>query len=476
MKAGLLASVMLALVVAACGEIPYRKAGFEQYPECRAIYDRHDDITPGNKNVTDADRNSRCWLRSHEERNEYDLLTVEFDDQGWVQGSSDLGRPAKSDYLDQFFGQLEQIYRANQKNGLSLVLFIHGWHHNADARDKNVTEFRLLLRDLAIFEGGRQLSERNAEGSGPRAVGIYVGWRGESITVPIVNTVTFWERKNSAERVAQGSVRELFARLDFFRDTARPNGKRNVRLLTIGHSFGGLITFEALSNEFLRAAVRREGGYVSRVGDVVVIVNPAVEGARYEPLMVAGQRMRDMKDNQLPVVVVATSAADSATGFFFPLARRVSTLLESTPGPEGDAIVKAVGHNERYITHKLSLCGAGDKEDCAAACPAPRLKERKSTKAMSSPDRDDYSSKLTQDMAAEVALMRVIGDKGFKGRKYLCSGMRLEPTANQVPEQNPFWVVSTTGDIMSGHNDIFNPKFVSFIRQMYLGFIAERSK
>ena len=61
MKAGLLASVMLALVVAACGEIPYRKAGFEQYPECRAIYDRHDDITPDNKNVTDADRSSRCW-------------------------------------------------------------------------------------------------------------------------------------------------------------------------------------------------------------------------------------------------------------------------------------------------------------------------------------------------------------------------------------------------------------------------------
>jgi hypothetical protein len=117
-----------------------------------------------------------------------------------------------------------------------------------------------------------------------------------------------------------------------------------------------------------------------------------------------------------------------------------------------------------------------EDKDCAAACPAPRTKQRQSVKALSSTDQDDYSSKLRQDMAAEVALMRVIGDKGFKGRRYLCSGMRLEPTANQVPEQNPFWVVSTTGDIMSGHNDIFNPKFVSFIRQMYLGFIAERSK
>ena len=69
MNSGLLAFVKLALGLAACGDIPYRKDGFAQYPECRAIYDRHDDITSRNKNVTDAGRNSRCWRRSREERN-----------------------------------------------------------------------------------------------------------------------------------------------------------------------------------------------------------------------------------------------------------------------------------------------------------------------------------------------------------------------------------------------------------------------
>ena len=47
---------------------------------------------------------------------------------------------------------------------------------------------------------------------------------------------------------------------------------------------------------------------------------------------------------------------------------------------------------------------------------------------------------------------------------------------NHVLRQNPFWVVSTTGDLMGGHNDIFNQRFQSFISQMYLGVIAVRMR
>jgi hypothetical protein len=405
-----------------------------------------------------------------------------------VQGSSDLARPSKDDHLDRFFKRLSEIYTANRKNGLSLVLFIHGWHHNADAQDRNVTEFRWLLRDFSIAEGGRRLAEKAGENSGPRLVGIYVGWRGESLTVPQLNKATFWERKNTAERVAQGTVRELFSRLDYFRDRARTNvawndlrrddfdgqGDRNVRMLTIGHSFGGLITYEALSSEFVRFAARAsDKDFVSRLGDVVVIVNPAVEGARHEALMVAAQRVASLKPAQLPVVIVATSAADDATRVYFRWAREVSTLLERTPGREGEAIVKAVGHNDRYRTHELKPCEKDD-DACKAACPAPRVTQRLSTKDMDKKAVDDYTFRLTQDIADEFELMRGVAGKGFKKKQYLCSGLRLEATPNQEPEHNPFWVVSTTEEIMEGHNDIFNRNFVSFIRQMYLGLISVR--
>ena len=359
----LLLACAAAVALAGCGTIPYRVDGFVDKPECRRIYDVYDDVSPRNANVPEEVRASPCWLRAKEERDEYDLLVVEFDDQGWVQGTSDLTRPAR-DHLDAFFAELDRVYAANRDNGLSLAVFVHGWHHNADARDANVSDFRLLLRDLVIAERGRKLSAAPAAATGPRVVGVYVGWRGESVSVPGLRLTTFWERKNTAERVAQGSVREFFERMDFLRDRGRDrHGQRNVRMLTIAHSFGGLITFESLSSDFLRAAVRSTGDdYVSRLGDIVVIVNPAFEGARYEPLMVAGQRMTGVKPNQLPVAIIATSTADDATGILFPVARRVSTIFETTPGAEGDAIVKAVGHNDRYTTHRLAVC---DKDEAA---------------------------------------------------------------------------------------------------------------
>src|SRR5574341_53425 len=465
MRRRLVSYFALAVALGGCGTIPYRVDGFLDRPECQTLYDAYDDISPGNSRVPAEVLESPCWRRAKEERDDYDLLFVEFDDQGWVQGTSDLARPSP-DHLDAFFRELDRLREANRDNGLSLAVFVHGWHHNAGARDANVTAFRWLLRDLAIAERGRRRADPTV-GVGPRVVGVYVGWRGESIPVPGLRQVTFWERKNTAERVAPGSVREFFARMDLLRDRSRNSGgKRNVRMLTIGHSFGGLITFESLSSEFLRAAVRSTGDdYVSRLGDIVVIVNPAFEGARYEPLMVAGQRISGIKKDQLPVLIVATSSADDATGILFPLARRISTIFETTPGAEGDAIVKAVGHNDRYTTHRLAVC---DKDDaaCASACRAPQVQARQTTA--------EVRQKLAQDIGDEYRLMQSSGPRCSHDREYLCSGLKLESTPNWVPKANPFWVVSTTGDLMKDHNDIFNARFLSFIRQMYLGVIAVR--
>ena len=75
-------AVAMAFCLAGCSNhAPYRTAGYAANPKCQALYERYDDITPENKNVTDADMVDPCWLRAHEERNDYDLLTIEFDDR-----------------------------------------------------------------------------------------------------------------------------------------------------------------------------------------------------------------------------------------------------------------------------------------------------------------------------------------------------------------------------------------------------------
>jgi len=435
-------------ILAACASpIPYRTAGFDAQPQCQKIYDQYID----NRLISDPD--DPCWQRSIEERDDYDLLFAEFDDQGWIQNTYHKDAPAKKDHLEALFDRLNDLIKQHQAHGISLVLFIHGWHHNAQANDANVREFRELLEDTALVEG---------EKKGRRVVGLYVGWRGESVTAAGVNMLTFWERKSVAERVAQGSVRELFARLGVLRAKV---GSKAMRMITIGHSFGGLITFQALSSEFIRSATMYNENpcgdddkcrFLSRFGDLVVIVNPAFEGARYEPLKVAGQRLKEVSPTQMPIVIVATTQADWATGVAFPAARILNPLFESVPDVEQQANLKTVGHNARYTTHHLSVCGK-DEVRCPSVCQRPV--------ALSSNEKN--RDQRRQHVTDEATHMAAIAKRGIRPVEYLCDGLKLTGTPEWTPLNNPYWVVDTSKYVMEGHNDIFNPNFVAFVRHMY---------
>lgn len=461
-----------ALLAGCARDVPYRDLGFTDVTaDCTkqyATYDRGPETGP----FPALDESNACWRRNKEEHEDYDLLFVEFDDQGWSQGSSTLPLGQK-DFLDKFESELQRIFEAGRsekpERGLSIVVYVHGWHHNAGASDEDVHSFRRLLKQIAVME--RNLAQANYLPM--RVVGIFVGWRGESVRIPILRKLTFWDRKNTAQRVSQGSVREFLKRLDHFRDSKRTkaNDARNVRMLTIGHSFGGLITFESLSSEFLRYSVRfkeirpgvKQDIWMSRVGDLVVIVNPAFEGARYEPLRSAAPRLQPLQKNQLPVLIIATSEGDWATKYAFPLARQFSTLLEIERSAEQSlANVRAVGHNDRYITHELRLGSC--QNDCEKACRTPSA----------DPSQKIKSTVESAAIDAEYELMRRIEKEGVAQTEYLCNGMELKGTDQWRPDHNPFWVVRTSREVIKDHGDIFNPNFVAFLRQMYLGFIFAR--
>ena len=458
----LLYTLLLALAGCTFG-VPYRTGEYIADASCEEIYRIYDAAQISSPEAPDIDGSNLCWKGSREKHQDYDLLFVEFDDQGWVQDAYQQRDQAEGDQLSKLYETIKGLHKASSENNLrlTLVAFIHGWQHDAQAADPNVHEFRKLLREIEMLENAGA-----PKGGNTRVVGLYIGWRGKSLIIPLLDQFTFWERKNTAERVAQGSVQELLRRLDLLRDTGTGrDGKRNITMLTIGHSFGGLIAFEALSGELLRNAVRFKDNaakpndnYMSRVGDLVVIVNPAFEGARYEPLRAARNRLREarLERDQFPVVIIATSKADWATRVAFPFARVFSTMFEATSewwGEEWQANVAAVGHNARYTTHELSLCETKDE-----AC-------QRAQKACS---------------AGEYAYLRELATKGFAPtqpkptQQYLCSGLNLRWTKEAYPDNNPFWVVRTTGDIMKDHGDIFNPAMVAFMRQIYVAFLAAR--
>lgn len=139
-----------------------------------------------------------------EDYGSYVLGFAEFDDQGW-SFDNDHQLVAIQDRL-----RAELTDTAYSEMDFVVVVFVHGWHHNAHDNDCNVAEAGQMLRitseqfDAAI-KAGKFHRKR-------RVFGIYVGWRGESVDAPVLRYTTVIDRLDIAEKVAKGSVRQLFAR------------------------------------------------------------------------------------------------------------------------------------------------------------------------------------------------------------------------------------------------------------------------
>ena len=73
---------------------------------------------------------------------DYLLGFVEFDDQGWFHQQEKSGR-------QQMDALLHYLYAHD--NDYLLVVYAHGWRHNANTCDENVACFRRLLEQLAFI-------------------------------------------------------------------------------------------------------------------------------------------------------------------------------------------------------------------------------------------------------------------------------------------------------------------------------------
>ncbi|TMQ09812.1 MAG: hypothetical protein E6J90_37215 [Deltaproteobacteria bacterium] len=339
---------------------------------------------------TDAPNENR---RAFEEYGLYALAFAEFDDQGWSYDgdrqltfirerlSSELKDPAYADW------------------DFVVVVFAHGWHHNAHDNDCNVQEARQMLR---IASEQFEAAVKDKKWRHRRVFGIYVGWRGESVNAALLRYTTVIDRRDVAEKVAKGSVRQLLADLhqqqliaraaaagDPGRKTAdgQVDSKQvaaRVYTIVVGHSFGGLIVFNALSQQLISDLtavadnVCTPGGVtgVSRPWpDSVVLINPAFEATRFEPLnRIADRAAACGYKANYPLLTVITADNDRWTGPVFTAGRSVLTLFgkydDSSPqsrAKERNANVHASGFVNRYRTHRLCLPTGSDAATISVA-------------------------------------------------------------------------------------------------------------
>lgn len=372
---------------------------------------------------------------------------VEFDDQGWFQDKEQ--RRVLLEHLRAL---------AAQGNKLLIVVYTHGWKHNADETDPDVRKFKTLLADLDLVE---KKAKQGTHDRPREIVGVYLGWRGASWPVPLVEDLTFWGRKNAAERVGRRSAKQIMVELNEFRATSncwktadRLAGPNDTQLVFIGHSFGGLITFAALNASLTERALKPDGhgNYTSvakSFGDFILLVNPAFEGAAYEPLWRTALTRQGFPEQQRPILAIVTSKADWATGIAFP-AGRVYTLGESAPHPgEREAVLMTVGHLARYRTHVLTA--NADYDANSTASEHVPSSDRAATVLMESRRRKDF----------------------FQSRKptdhFAFDGGTLTPFQNSdVAERFPYLVISASKEMIRDHNDIWNERFRGFM----LHFVA----
>ena len=314
-------------------------------------------------------------VASIEDYKTYTIGYVEYSDQGWEYNDG-AQRLALIKRMREYLNKPE----SDNQTVVNLV-FVHGWHHSAHDEDCNVNEVRAMVQ---------QLNDDFKPASGPASIrfnGVYIAWRGESGKFPVQKTLSIFDRRNAAEHVAKGAVRQMFADLrhleldDEERLSTPSETVRRVRTIVIGHSFGGLIAFHSLSPAFINdLSLARpldgrkpendpaEGYLCSKAAmarrfwpDMTVLINPAFESSRFQAVHDIAAVARLCKDESpRPKMLIVTAENDGPMKRFFPLFRRAASVVEqydtTTPKAtdlEREANIHGIGFVDRFKTHAL---------------------------------------------------------------------------------------------------------------------------
>ncbi len=354
----------------------------------------------------------KCSQSYYQEYSDYDLAFAEFTERG--NAFNDI-------WIDNI---LQKIRKHAKDEGVIVVTFIHGWKHNAKENDPNLKDFKESLQSLAKMTYRRRL------------VGLYVGWRGASLNLPVLENVTFWERKAVAEEVGKGGVTRLLLQLDRIDRITPTNSSLENVMITIGHSFGGAIVVSAVTEVLAEKIIELEKdtpAIAKGFGDAIIVLNPAIEANQMLSLVETAID-RKYPQGQNPLFISISSDADSATHYAFPLGQTFGLLfswhqLDLSRDYYRDRINKeklklkeehldstTVGNFAPYLTHRLTVSSSED-------IPIPRLR----------------TCGQVPDECKAKGLTTLSGN----------------PMIDQ-PDNYPLYFIKADKTVMTGHNDIFN--------------------
>ena len=344
---------------------------------------------------------------------------------------------------------LKSIKEVSKKKNTVVILFVHGWHHNAHIEDENAENyFFKSLEEIRKFHddaSSKQKRKLIGENEELEVIGLYVGWRGRSLPFTL-NYTTFWGRKAAAERVGQGDLKEFLHRLNsIYEETnsERQIDSRYLGLVSIGHSFGGQVLFSAVRNTLEDNLIKFTSSISSNnikelakplpgFGDMVVLINPAIESFQYDRIHNLNKRIK-YSTEQTPLLLILSSESDFVRRKIFPIARKISAFFRPLFRQDQKQLwTQALGEYEPHRTHMLK-----------------KVSENKSSINNSCINYLDYPSRIIDcDLTNSFPDIR---------------GIKMQPIKRNFKKFNPFLVVYVDDSIIIDHNKIFENNLRNFL-------------
>lgn len=352
----------------------------------------------------------------------YRLRAIEFDEQGLSWDSA------------QRLAALATI--RNVKGAPLVIVFIHGWHHNADARDEDLRSFNQLLA---------RLKKNSSPVKGP-LIGIFIGWRGLSLPKELDWTgigwaarhASFYSRKHATDKVASMNLTSTLY------DLGTTTYSRGGHVIFVGHSFGGRILEKAVAQALIgQSADQEKAKYVRPPADLTLLLNPAAEALTARELKLA---LRNW-EGTTPAIVSLTSTSDSATGLAWPIATNLTSNFDN-----GYRKIEKQVSERRYVTSTAGHSGIL-VDRVVEPAPAP------------------------QDAVPDDPVAWNLRFASSECIRTTNGWWRITPVDVPVDPHAPFvmngqdakgyWVVQVPDKIIHGHGGIFDENAIDFIAGLY---------
>ncbi len=242
-----------------------------------------------------------------------------------------------------------------------VVVFIHGWHHNANVKDRDVSRMHVFLSYARSFLNQRP-AYRDTD-----LVGIYVGWNAavhREGYKSFFDVLSYSSKKKESERVAPAvfsDLQKIAGKLT--QDTGNPAADK---MLVIGHSFGGNMLATELDDRIGEQLDNHRNGEIMPppLGDLTVIINPAGEARKFNDIQ---RKIRTQgltfPTTQPPGYLSLTSTTDWAPE---ELCKDTSDKKKSEPNAQSDkkeclaaidydrATGQVFGAGQRFMNFKWS--------------------------------------------------------------------------------------------------------------------------